>query len=70
MKPAAPSGELMAAMGAFNHKLMAAGVMADGGGLKPTSQGARVAFDGAQRTVKPGRSESSANSPRAIGSGR
>ncbi len=49
-----PSRELMAAMAAFNHKLMAAGVMVDGGGLKPTSQGARVAFDGAQRVVRLG----------------
>jgi len=42
-----PSRELMAAMGAFNQKLIAAGVMVDGGGLKPTTEGARVAFDGA-----------------------
>ena len=35
-----PSIELMAAMGAFNQKLIAAGVMMDGGGLKPTAQGA------------------------------
>ena len=39
----------MAAMGAFNQKLIAAGVMVDGAGLKPTAEGARVAFDGAQR---------------------
>ena len=49
-----PTAELMAAMGAFNQKLIAAGVMMDGGGLKPTVQGARVAFDGASRTVKRG----------------
>jgi hypothetical protein len=49
-----PSAELMAAMAAFNHKLMAAGVMVEGGGLKPTSHGARVAFDGAQRVVRLG----------------
>ena len=49
-----PSRELMAAMGAFNQKLIAAGVMVDGGGLKPTAEGARVAFDGAHRTVKLG----------------
>ena len=51
---AKPSAELIAAMGAFNQKLIAAGVMIDGGGLRPTAQGARVAFDGAQRTVKLG----------------
>jgi len=49
-----PSAELIAAMGAFNQKLIAAGVMVDGGGLKPTAEGARVAFDGAKRTVKLG----------------
>ncbi|THD47737.1 MAG: YciI family protein [Bradyrhizobium sp.] len=49
-----PSAELLAAMGAFNQKLIAAGVMLDGGGLKPTAQGARVAFNGADRTVKRG----------------
>lgn len=49
-----PSRELMAAMGAFNHKLIAAGVMVDGGGLKPTAEGARIAFDGAHRTVELG----------------
>jgi hypothetical protein len=50
-----PSRELMAAMGEFNQKLIAAGVMVDGGGLKPTADGARVAFDGAKRTVRLGR---------------
>ena len=49
-----PTPELMAAMGAFNQKLMAAGVMLDGGGLKPSARGARVAFDGASRTILPG----------------
>jgi len=49
-----PSRELIAAMGAFNQKLIHAGVMIDGGGLRPSSQGARVAFAGAQRTVRIG----------------
>jgi hypothetical protein len=49
-----PSPELLAAMGAFNQKLIAAGVMLDGGGLKRSALGARVAFDGAKRTVRPG----------------
>ena len=30
------------------------GVMRDGAGLKPSAEGARVAFDGAQRTLKLG----------------
>ncbi len=49
-----PSLELMTAMGAFNQKLIEAGVMMDGGGLKKSALGARVAFDGAKRTVIPG----------------
>ena len=49
-----PSAQLMADMGAFNQQLIAAGIMTDGGGLKPTSQGARVAFSGSDRTVSKG----------------
>ena len=41
-----PSQELLAAMGRFNEDLTNAGVMLAGEGLKPTSQGARVHFDG------------------------
>ena len=51
---AIPSPELLRDMGAFNQKLIEAGIMTDGGGLKPTSQGARVAFSGADRTVTKG----------------
>ncbi len=47
-----PGAELMAAMGAFNQKLIAAGVMLDGGGLKRSDLGARVAL--ADRTVTQG----------------
>ena len=49
-----PSRELIAAMGKFNQALIEAGIMLDGGGLKPTSKGARVAFSGADRTVTKG----------------
>ncbi|MDE3177870.1 MAG: YciI family protein [Pseudomonadota bacterium] len=49
-----PGAELIAAMGAFNQKLIAAGVMLDGGGLKPSSRGARVALAGETRAVAPG----------------
>ncbi len=49
-----PSAQLMADMGAFNQQLIAAGVMTDGGGLKPTSHGARIAFSGSDRTVSKG----------------
>ena len=41
-------------MGAFNQQLIAAGIMLDGGGLKPSAQGARVAFDGEGRELRPG----------------
>ena len=46
-----PSAELMEAMGRFNEELTRAGIMQAGEGLKPSSQGKRVAFDGAGRTV-------------------
>jgi hypothetical protein len=43
--------EMLAAMGKYNEELVAAGIMLAGDGLKPSSQGKRVAFDGASRTV-------------------
>jgi len=46
-----PSMELIQAMGAFNQQLIEAGIMRDGDGLRPSSQGKRVAFDGDSRTV-------------------
>lgn len=46
-----PSAEMLAAMCKFNEKLVEAGIMQAGDGLKPSSQGKRVAFDGAKRTV-------------------
>jgi hypothetical protein len=46
-----PSAELLAAMGRFNEELAAAGIIVMGDGLKPSSQGKRVAFEGARRTV-------------------
>ena len=49
-----PGAELLQDMGAFNQQLIAAGIMTDGGGLKPTAQGARVAFSGNDRTVSKG----------------
>ena len=38
-------------MGRFNEELVKAGIMLAGEGLKPSSQGARVRFSGASRTV-------------------
>ncbi|TWI32867.1 YciI family protein [Paracoccus sulfuroxidans] len=46
-----PSTELLEAMGKFNQELADAGVMITGDGLKPSSQGKRIAFDGPSRTV-------------------
>ncbi|MDE2816504.1 MAG: YciI family protein [Chloroflexota bacterium] len=46
-----PSPKLFEAMGKFNQELAEAGIMRDGEGLKPTSAGKRVAFDGDDRTV-------------------
>jgi hypothetical protein len=49
-----PSQELISAMGAYNQSLMKAGIMKDGGGLKPTSFAKRVHFSGKNRTVTDG----------------
>ena len=46
-----PSTELLSAMGKFNEELVAAGIMKAGEGLKPSSAGKRVAFDGPGRMV-------------------
>lgn len=46
-----PSSELLQAMGEYNEKLIQAGIMKAGEGLKPTSEGKRIAFDGDERTV-------------------
>lgn len=49
-----PSTELLSAMGKFNEELVAAGIMLAGDGLKPSSEGVRVHFSGADRTVTDG----------------
>jgi hypothetical protein len=46
-----PSTELLEAMGKYNEELAKAGILEICDGLKPSSQGKRVAFDGANRTV-------------------
>lgn len=46
-----PTTELFEAMGKFNEELVKAGIMLAGDGLKPSSQGKRVAFDGPRRSV-------------------
>jgi hypothetical protein len=41
-----PSGKLLADMTRFNEELVKAGIMQSGDGLKPSSAGKRVRFDG------------------------
>ena len=55
---AMPSPELIKAMGKYNSELVAAGIMQDGGGLHPSSTGARVTFSGSNREVRLGPFES------------
>ena len=49
-----PSAELIQAMGAYAGELANAGILLAGDGLRPSSQGKRVAFDDANRTVVDG----------------
>ena len=46
-----PDEAMLAAMTRFNEDLANAGILLAGEGLKPTSQGARVQFDGPSRRV-------------------
>jgi hypothetical protein len=46
-----PDEKLLADMGRFNEELVKAGIMLAGEGLQPSSQGARVRFSGARRSV-------------------
>ena len=49
-----PPPEMFAAMGKFNEELINAGILVVGGGLAPSSRGARVRFSGSNRTVTDG----------------
>ncbi|BCP53970.1 hypothetical protein K32_25870 [Kaistia sp. 32K] len=46
-----PSAELFEAMGKYNEELIKAGILRSADGLKPSSAGKRVAFDGPSRSV-------------------
>jgi hypothetical protein len=46
-----PEPKLLEDMGKFNEQLVKAGVMLAGEGLKPSSAGARIRFNGTERTV-------------------
>jgi hypothetical protein len=48
---AAPSDELLVAMGRYNDELRQAGVLVDLAGLLPSAEGRRVRFAGGSRTV-------------------
>jgi hypothetical protein len=48
---AAPSEELLAAMGSYNDELTKAGVLVDLAGLLPSAEGRRVRFSGGDRAV-------------------
>jgi hypothetical protein len=49
-----PSETILAEMGAYNEKLVKAGIMLAGEGLHPSSKGKRVRFSGRERTVVDG----------------
>jgi hypothetical protein len=49
-----PSEKLLTDMGKFNEELVKAGIMLTGEGLRPSSKGARVKFNGTKRAVVDG----------------
>jgi hypothetical protein len=49
-----PDTEMLNEMGKFNEELVKAGIMLDGNGLHPSSEGARIHFCGDQRRVVDG----------------
>lgn len=49
-----PTSGALEAMHKFNEELSNAGILLNADGLKPSSYGKRVAFDGADRTVSDG----------------
>ena len=49
-----PTTEQFAEMGKFNDELIKAGIMLAGEGLKPSSHGTRISYEGKKRTVRDG----------------
>jgi hypothetical protein len=49
-----PSTELLEAMGKYNEELAKAGILLAGEGLRPSSKGVRVRFNGSERSVVDG----------------
>lgn len=54
LKMDADTTAMFEAMGKYNEELVNAGIMVSGDGLKPSSAGKRVKFDGTRRTVTDG----------------
>ncbi|WP_028045705.1 YciI family protein [Cellulomonas sp. URHE0023] len=50
----APNDEMFAVMNAYNEQLVSAGIMLGGEGLKPSSEGAKVVFEGGRTSVVDG----------------
>jgi hypothetical protein len=51
LTPSAEMTKMFEAMGKYNEELIKAGIMLTGDGLKPSSNGKRIAFDGPNRMV-------------------
>lgn len=49
--PTPETTAMMEAMGKYNDELQAAGILRDADGLKPSSEGKRIAFNGTSRTI-------------------
>ncbi|MDX2086200.1 MAG: YciI family protein [Kofleriaceae bacterium] len=49
-----PDDQMLREMMKYNEELVKAGIMLDGGGLTPSSRGAKVQFNGTKRTVVDG----------------
>jgi hypothetical protein len=49
-----PTTEQLAEMGKFNDELVKAGIMLAGEGLKDSSKGTRISYEGKKRTVRDG----------------
>ena len=49
-----PSTEILTKMGKYNEELVRAGIMLAAEGLRPSSKGKRVKFDGGKKTVTDG----------------
>ena len=51
---AMPTTEMFEAMAAYNERLVQAGIMLDGAGLKPSSKSVKVVFEGGKTSVVDG----------------